>query len=174
MYALIKPFVDLCLLRASPQDLPASPVLLGISVLAYFVAGWLLSAAVYGPGVGLLQTLADISFLSAYTYLFLWLNSRVERFTQTLTALLGAGAIITVVAIPLSTSVSRAVGSGEPVNGAAGLGYLLLMGWLVVVYAHIYRHAFSKSWAMGLMFSFGYILLGSLVIELLLPTSSLS
>ncbi len=174
MYALIKPFVDICLLRANPQDLPASTLLLELTIVAYFVAGWLLAMGVYGPGPGLVQTLADLSFLSAYTYGFLRVSSHAERFTQTLTALLGTGAIITLAALPLSASLSRAVEGADPVDGVVGVGYLLLMGWLVVVYAHIYRHAFAKGWATGLTFSLGYILLGSLVIELLLPSSTLS
>jgi len=174
MYALIKPFVDICLLRADPQDLPASALLLELSIVTYFVVGWLLAMVVYGPGRGLLQTLADLSFLSAYTYLSLRLSAHPERFTQTLTALLGSGALITLAALPLSASLSAAVDAADPVDGVVGVGYLLLMGWLVVVYAHIYRHAFSRGWATGLTLSLGYLLLGSVVVELVLPSPHLS
>lgn len=167
---LIRPFWNLCLLRANPQDLPLSSALMTLAVSAYFVAGWLLAGAIYGFGLSLFQTGADLLILSLYTYSLLQISGYRQRFTQTLTALTGAGAIVTLVAIPLSSAILRSVSQGESVNLLVGLGYLLLMGWLLVVYAHIYRHALSRGLPFGLLVSLGYVILGSLVTDLIAST----
>jgi hypothetical protein len=47
-------FIDLCLLRRKPQDLPASPVLFGLVLVVAALAGVLLSVTA-GAGAGRLR-----------------------------------------------------------------------------------------------------------------------
>ncbi len=165
MYALIKPFVDICLLNIKPQDLPASWRLLRLTLAVYYLVGIALSVPVYGFLVSTLEAALEVFMLVAYTHLVLWLGARRARFPQTLTALAGAGAVLGLVALPLSYSVFQSVSANGSANALTVFAYLLLMGWLLIVYGHIYRHALSSGLGLGMLVSFGYIVLSTLAIE---------
>ena len=89
MQALIHFFIELCLLRRAPQDLPASATLLKVLVLAYLGVGILVGAAT-GQGLGdaLAQTLVDTALLLGLLYAGLRWLARLPRFTQSASALL--------------------------------------------------------------------------------------
>ncbi|MGH8502192.1 MAG: hypothetical protein ACREVE_06910 [Gammaproteobacteria bacterium] len=169
MYALIKPFVRLCLLDANPQDLPASMLLLALCLAGYLAITTLIAVPVYGFGISLLQGFIEILLLLAYTQIALQIRARPERYVQTVIALAGAGVIIGAVGLPLIYSLYRSVQMGG-VNSLTLLSYLLVLGWLLVVYGHIFRHALSTGRPFGVLVGFGYIVLTSVVIESLFPS----
>jgi len=97
MMVLMKPllyaFWKICLLRANPQDLPASRFLLGLSLASYGITG-VIDSTVEMPFLqAVLATLVDIALLSALIYIALWMRLLTNRYTQTLTALMGTGAM---------------------------------------------------------------------------------
>jgi hypothetical protein len=147
--ALIIFFVELCLLRRPPQDLPASELLLAIVLLADLVVGVLvgLSAGI-GWLTGLIQGIAEILFMLTALYLGLVQLRLRARFTQAATALLGTGALLGLAAIiPLSMSPT----GSEPTELAA-LGAMLLLAivvWGILVTGHILRHAFGLTLGQG-------------------------
>jgi hypothetical protein len=165
VYALIKPFVDICLLNTKPQDLPASSRLLLSTLTVYYLVGIALSVPVYGFGVSTLEAALEVFMLAAYTHVVLRLNGRGARYHQTLGALAGTGAVLGLVALPLSYSVLQSVAAHGSANALTVFAYLLLMGWLLIVYGHIYRHALSSGLGLGMLVSFGYIVLSTLMIE---------
>jgi hypothetical protein len=164
VYVLIKPFVGLCLLNANPQDLPASTTLLGISLAAYSLVTALMAIPVYGLGLSILQSILEIVLLLGYTRLALQLSARPERYTQTVSALAGAGVIIGTLALPVVYSLFRSAPSGS-LDPLTMLAYMLILAWLLVVYGHIYRHALSTGMLIGVLVGFGYVLVSSIVIE---------
>jgi hypothetical protein len=161
---LIQPFFRLCLLNANPQDLPASTVLLGISLSAYLLVTTLVAVPVYGWGSSVLQAILEIALLLGYTRLALQTISHPERYTQTVSALAGAGVIIGVLALPLAYSLYSSASPGN-VDSLTLFAYLLVFAWLLVVYGHIYRHALSSGMLIGVLVGFGYVVLTSIVIE---------
>jgi hypothetical protein len=149
LQALILYFVELCALRKSPQDLPASQLLLVIVAIASLVVGWLIGlVAGLSMGSSLVQTVAEIALMFAALYLGLRLTGLGLRFTQSATALVGSGALIGAIAlIPLSFNPT-----GSQETDLAALGALLLLvlfAWSVVVTGHILRHTFGISLGQG-------------------------
>ncbi|MTW21039.1 hypothetical protein [Allochromatium palmeri] len=149
MQALIKFFVELCLLRRPPQDLPASEMLLGVVLLADLVIGVLVGiTAGLSWLTSLLQGLAEILLMLMALYAALTQLKRRPRFLQTATALLGSGAMLGLVAIPpLSLNPT-----GSQESDLAALGAFLLLGlviWGILVTGHILRHAFSITLGQG-------------------------
>jgi len=101
MKLLLIRFIEICLLRAGPQDLPASSVLLVATLAVYSMAGLLLSLLNTTLAYALLLTIVDMLLLAGLLYLVLLLRTRTTRFVQALTALAGTGAILEMSAWPV-------------------------------------------------------------------------
>ena len=150
MRAILNPFIQICLLRQGPQDLPTSGILLAIALTAHTVMSIVWSnisqAAINAVLSGLLDTLMLVGLSTALLYA----QRRKARVVQTLTALAGTGTIITFLALPVSgwlQNVDQSAGKG----GLAMIVLFLLMVWSLVVVAHIFRHALSIPFFFGLM-----------------------
>lgn len=131
-------FVEICLFRRGPQDVPASSTLLVICGLVYFAAGLLALQSMSSPiGNSVLYALTDMGTYGVITWLLLTLTRRRSRFLQTFTTMLGTGALLGMIAWPITTWQSRDLAE-------AGLPSLLLWGvtiWIIAVTAHILRQA---------------------------------
>ncbi len=158
MLVLIQFFVELCLLRKAPQDLPASSALLGTVLVVDLLAGMLLGSAVgLSAGLTLAEGLVEVIFTLALLYGALQMLNRLPRFQQTATALLGAGALLGVLGmIPLSLLPT---GAQNAQSGVAALLFLLLIGWSILVTGHILRHAFDLRLGQGVVIAVFYNLL---------------
>ncbi len=149
---LIGSLVDICLLRKGPQDLPASTVLTALAVVISVLMGVWVETLVGGEDLlarPLVSTAASIAFV------FALLSGRglVSRFRQTWTAFAGAGALLTVVFIPILWSLSNAVQNDQALNPIAYLAFWFLTVWSFVIDAHIFRHALAVSFTMGFLFA---------------------
>lgn len=168
MNALLNYFVDLCLLRSTPQDLPASSALFGLTALANLLVGALLVVGeTFGPLMALAESLTEIALLLLALFLALRWQNRLERLAQVATAILGSGALMGLVALPL-------VGLGSSDSGAAALGGFLLLGlvvWSVVVLGHILRHAFDLTLSQGVIVGLFYTLISFQLIASVFPVS---
>lgn len=149
MQALIKFFVELCLLRRLPQDLPASEMLLGLALAADLAVGVLVGiTAGLSWLTSLLQGVSELLLMLLVLYAALTQLKRRARFLQAATALLGSGAVLGLVAIPPLTL--NPTGSQE--SDLAALGAFLLLGlviWGILVTGHILRHTFSITLGQG-------------------------
>nr|WP_207280767.1 hypothetical protein [Thiocystis violacea] len=160
-------FVELCLLRRPPQDLPASETLLGLALIADLVVGVMVGmTAGLSWWTSFLQGVAEILLMLAALYVALKQLKRLERFIQSGTALLGSGALLGLVAIlPLSLNPT-----GQQETDLAALGAFLLLGlviWGIVVTGHILRHTFGITLGQGAAIAVGFqIIAVSLVTSL--------
>ncbi|MBK7984251.1 MAG: hypothetical protein IPP10_01630 [Candidatus Competibacteraceae bacterium] len=159
MLALFNLFLDICLFRKAPQDVPASTPLLKMCLLAYALSGLvvLLISAPVAVAVALLQILLDMVLLGGLLYLGLILRRHPQRFEQTLSALTGSGTLLGLLALPLLVWISQ---QGQ--EGGIELPSLLLLGlmvWSIAVMAHILRHAFEASIWQGALYALGYTFL---------------
>jgi hypothetical protein len=147
--ALILFFVELCALRRTPQDLPASDVLFVVVGFASLVVGIFIGLiARLSLAVSFWQSLAEIALMLGVLAGALRLLGLQARFIQSATALLGSGTVIGALAlIPLSFNPT-----GTQETDLAALGALLLLGlfvWSVVVAGHVLRHTFRISLGQG-------------------------
>ena len=101
MLRTLKLFVDLCLLRADPQDLPHSVALELLTLLIYTTLGYVLALSSTKPGTALLAALVDVAMLVGLAYAGLWILDLKSRLTKLVTALAGSGAVWQLVALPV-------------------------------------------------------------------------
>lgn len=165
---LLREFLQICLLRKRPQDLPASSVLFTLSVLAYGIISAVLLLPTQSAGYAMLTGFLESSLLLVITALFVYLRSVPERWLQTSTALAGTGTVFSLFAFPLFYwGVFFPL--GPDAQSLIGLLVSLLVFWNIAVMTHILRHAMSSSWLLGVLGSITYIALISYVLQQLLP-----
>ncbi len=145
MSPLLRYFIDLCRLRAAPQDLPYSRPLMWLTLASYFIVGLGVSLVEQPAGPALVSALVDTALLTALAWVSLWILGKTRRFVQTLSALAGSGTLFGLMGWPLIALLQH-VPAGEPTSLS-----LLLLGlivWNIVVIGHILRHALDMAmWA---------------------------
>ena len=72
-----------------------------VSALAYGFASALVGLLSLEPIPALLSAVLDVALMGAMTQLLLWIRELGPRFQQTFTALMGTGAILGMLALPL-------------------------------------------------------------------------
>ena len=170
MSRLILIWFDICLLRAGPQELPASRELLALAMACYTLVSFILSLPEYPPVVAVKLALLDGALLMVFALTTLYLSGKFARLTQTLTALSGTGALLGLLALPVIQLLSSAHSTGQP-SPLAGMLWLLLFGWNLAVVAHIMRHALSTGLPLALGIAILYTLVAMQVIEAMFPMS---
>ena len=156
MYQVLLRLLDICMFRAGPQDLPASPWLLKLLFAGYIAVGVLSGRLLGSVSKAFVEALFDASLLGLVLFTFLNWHGLRARFVQTYSATLGCGLIINTLALPLIYGIAAAQASGG-VSIELALIWLAILGWDIAVLAHILRHAFNITLARGFMFSVIYI-----------------
>ncbi len=168
MKKLLAYFLDLCLLRSAPQDLPASRILFGLTLLANLgVTLLLVGGAEVDRAAALWQSLLDTALMLAILYLVLRLRNWTGRFLQTATALLGSSALLGILTIP-AVYLSSVAAEGITTAVAAWL-LLLLIGWSMLVGGHILRHALEVRLGQGVLIAVLFQLAAYALVNLLIP-----
>jgi hypothetical protein len=170
MARLILIWFDICLLRAGPQDLPASRALLWLAMASYALVSFLLSLPAYPLVVAGQLALMDATLLSVFAATALYLPGKMARLTQTLTALAGTGTLFGLFALPVIQLFSPGQDAGQP-PAWAGMLWLLLFGWNLIVVAHIMRHALSVKLPVAIGIALLYTLVTMQIINVLFPMS---
>jgi hypothetical protein len=114
------------------------------------------------------MSLIYVAVLTGSLSLLMWLLRYRQRIIQTLTALLGCGAIISAFAFPLLLIVQRQ--PEEP--SIFGVFILGINIWHLAVSAHILRFALSVSMLMAGVLAFGYFLLGFKITDLFISSAA--
>jgi len=169
--ALLVRLIDIVLFRGGPEQLPASPGLLGV-VVAVNVA---VSALVYAliPNaphnwqmqlvVGTVVSL--LGFRAAFS-----LANKPERFLQTSVAMFGTTTLFIPALIPMIATLLPYIEKPDPaVNPPAALSLLaaVLGIWLLIVQVRIVRAAFEWHWIAAIIFIFGLNFASALVYGML-------
>jgi hypothetical protein len=149
-------FLDIVLWRRGPQDLPASSLLVGLTLAAYVLVGAVQLALLDESATEWLMFLVvDPAMLTATVWLLLRLYGRTERFQQTASAVLGTGALLGVVLyLPLQILVT---GLGfEPASPVAQASGLVLVVVFVLVTGRILKLATDSSLFTGIAAALTY------------------
>jgi hypothetical protein len=159
--------VAICLFRMAPQDLPSSPVLLGIALAAHAASGTFVAVLVLdvprAVGAGVTGTL----LLALLTATLLGLNRLTERIPQTLTALAGCDALIGVLAMPVMYYAHTAEGA----QLAAPL-VLAMIIWSIAVFGHVLRHALSTPRFVGVVVALVFYWISMSILNHLYPVAT--
>lgn len=158
MILVLQRFIEICLLRAAPQDLPASRFLAVIALGLYGAVGLALGLRNVGFGRAMLAVTLDIGLLAGLLFLLLWIRQLLNRYLQALTALLGTGAVLEVVVSPLLLwQETWPAGAATPAMVAGSMLFWLWLLWGLVVVGHILRHTLSTVFPVGVMLGLLYM-----------------
>jgi hypothetical protein len=169
---LIFAFVDIMLHRRGPDSLPSSPFLLWALLPTWLVADffvlWLAGRSGRWFAVDALTLGLDIWFVWALLRAF----NRQPRFRQTMTALLGAGLLLTALQAPLA-AFEPPLGSQQTTLTPRGLLLLLTIVWAVDIAGFVFSRALERPYFLCVSIVIGYsFLILSLQATLLQPVAS--
>ncbi len=159
MLALVEAFFAIMIRRRGPEDLPDSAVLLQFLVAVYLACQVPVGLVMYGwTGTTLALILADIALLAAFFWILLRATGHAARYRQTLSALLGTGALLSLVQAPL-VALSRA--APDPAQRPAVITFALvaLLAWMLLVQGHIASRALSRHFGIGMLVALSYFVL---------------
>jgi len=162
---LLKTYLRLCLLRANPQDLPGSGVLVLSSLAAYAAMDVVGVLDIISPASALMAAAVDTLILVAVTHLALRWRRFENRFSQTLAALAGCGALLSLAAWVVAAMAGRTI-SPEWI-------WAPFLVWYTVVFGHVLRHALSIPMAAGIAASFLYLMVSMSVTGLFIHPVSM-
>ena len=168
MRELIRLFTQIALLRRGPQDVPASPLLLVLTVVGYLCVNfvlWSVLPAARGWSAPLL--VATLFTLLWYVGL-LRLVGRPERTLQTATAVFG---LQTVLSPPLVVSewLMRRVPDGSGWQLPIACAGLALVVWLIAANSHVVRAALEWSATSSVVLVVMQVFAGELLLLALFP-----
>ena len=168
MIPLLRYWLDICRLRAAPQDGPASAFIFGLALTCYAMVSVLVMSGNYGILAGTRIALTELVLLVVCVAALLYLQDKTARINQTLTAITGAGSLLGIVALPLALLFTPIPGN-DPLPFVISVAWLSLLLWNLVVSAHIMRHALSTGFAVGFAVSFLYMLISTQIVTTLFP-----
>ncbi len=165
MGQLLSLYLQIALLRAGPQRLPPSRLLLVLLLASHALFGYLLGAldepAPYALVHAALMTLLMVSVTHA---LLLWCR-HLERLAQTLSALAGTDLLLGLISLPIQLW-SAAHGEPQVLKALLVLGLLV---WSVVITAHILRHALDLAMVQTVPIALSYTLLSYMLAVAAMP-----
>ncbi len=157
MLDLFKVFVDIALWRKGPQQLPASGLLLFITVAIYGALALALGSVVGRPEDRLaLRTVLELGLGLGWIWLLLALFRRSTRFFQTATAILGTTALLTPLVLGLQAVLVR-LGQTHVLTVPLLFGLLTVVVWYLLITAHILRSALEVSLFVAVLLTLLYM-----------------
>lgn len=169
MGPLIRLFAQIALLRRGPQDLPASPLLLALTVLGYFLVNFLVSSVLPPfPGPWVAHLCVDVVFMFLWYALLLNVAKRPERFLQTTTAVYGFQAVLSPLLVA-AVWLTRRFDQDSVWQFPATLISLALLIWIIVANSHIVKAALEWSMAPSVALVILQTLAGNLLVLELFP-----
>lgn len=158
VHQFLRIFLDIVLWRRGPQDLPASSLLLGLTVAAY-VAVSAVQLALLGETAAtwLFFVVFDPLLLAGWVWLVLRLYGHRERYLQAASAVFGTGAVLGLgLYLPLQLIVT---GLGyEPASGLAQFFALVLVVVFTLVTGRIIKLATDSNLFTGIAVALTYFL----------------
>lgn len=156
------------LLRAGPQSLPVSSVLLMLLLAGYFLLQTISGLNYFSLPQSAMASALDIALLAVFIQVSLQLNGKAARFHQTLLAAVGSWLLLGIVALPFIFVLADA----RNVGADPGIALWLLMGiliWSLTVLGHVLRHALEIPLSLALVLVVLYFLISQTLLELLVP-----
>lgn len=166
MGSIVQTFFDIALWRRGPQDLPYSRSLVWVLGLIY-AAAYTLQICVLGWDVrsALLLAAIDLAMLYAWVWGLLSFFGKRARFIQTITAVLGAGTLISL--FYLLVSVTELALTGR-MHSPEEWGLLRLIIALLVL-GRILQQALDRGLMVGVMLTYAMLLSVDAVVQGLIP-----
>jgi hypothetical protein len=169
MLRLAKAFWDISLWRRTPDQLPASLLLLSLVAGA---AALLEVLSALQPPISIKLMFARVVLSVGLPLAFVWVAlvvaHRRQRFLQTGIAVLGVDVLAGLILYPIGSLIHLI---GPDSVASVPLGILMLIGlvWYLLACANIWRSALDAGIGTGIVVSVGYFLMSILLGQQLLP-----
>ena len=153
-------FFDMCRLIKRPQDIPESKNLLTLCAVVYGFLSILLANMSQPIENSILAGVIELVLIMIFTLAILQVSGKSSRWTQTVTALVGTGIIVSIIAFPIYILVGVGELNELESSTSQSIGLLLLASlacWNIVIMAHILRHALEINFAIALFLAITYI-----------------
>ncbi len=168
MQALLKAFWDIALWRRDPGHLPDSGALVAGCALAYAVMSAVQSWMLTGSDRLLARTLADLVLLVLLVWLLLTATRRSNRLNQTLSAVLGTGALLSPIVI-LLLALRGPAEANQAVALLVWAGSVGVILWYTFILGHIVRSALDTGWFTGVAIAITYVLASAALLTRIFP-----
>jgi len=160
-------FLDIVLWRRGPQDLPASQLLLMLTIAAYAAVSVVQLALLHEtPATWLFFVVIDPLLLLAWVWLVLKLYGHDERFLQTASAVFGTSALLGF-ALYIPLQLILATMDQDATSSMAQVFALLLIVVFALVTGRIIKLAIGSSLFTGIAVSLTYFLVVNFLAGLL-------
>lgn len=159
-------FIDICLFKKGPQDVPASWLLFGIALMAYLAVGEMVLTVQSDWIEAALQAAVEAMLLLGLCWLVLTLFGKGARYVQTATALLATDAVISA-----PGALLLQWWTAHPELRLFQFALVALLIWHIMVVAHILRHALSRALSHGLALAVLYIVVSYQIMAALFGTA---
>jgi len=168
MSALLKIYMEVCLLSKGPQDIPYSVYLLRLMLALYFITGVLSILPMVSFGQSLWVMCLDLLILMVFCWIGLQLFKKLSRFNQLLTAILGTGSFFNLLAWPLINYFEVAKAQ-DVIIPELGFIFLVQISWKLAVYAHIFRETFGVRLYVAFLLTLSYAIISIISQQLIFP-----
>ena len=164
---LVRTLFDITLLRKGPDSIPASGILLLLAVGLWLFASLSILSLIeqYDERdfvIGLYTALAGVVTYTA----ILVVAGHASRAMQTITAILGCGAVITLAFVAEFVLFTPFLGST-----ITGIVAQLILLWSVPVEGHIIARALGRHWYIGIVIAIGVFVLQSVIYSAMSPAT---
>lgn len=157
---LLLAFFDICRLVKRPQDIPESRNLLALSAVVYALLSILLASFSQPLESAILVSIIELFLIMIFTLAILQAGGKSTRWVQTITALVGTGIIISIIAFPVYMMIGVDELNEFELTAIQNIGLLLLAAlscWNIAIMAHILRHALEINFAIALFLAIIYV-----------------
>lgn len=139
LFALLRVYLDIALLRSGPQVLPASGLLFGLATLACTASTAAVLVFLTPDGASLTRaTLVELLLDAVGLWVVLLVARRTVRYPQVLSAVYGTGTILNLALLPVVALVGVDAPRFEVIGAFAAT---LVMAWGLSILANILHHA---------------------------------
>jgi len=162
---LIRTLFDIALLRKGPESIPRSGVLLLMSLVLWVVAAVAFTSLIENAdGADVRRELLNFVLAMSCYYAVLVSSGHSERILQTLTALIGCGALMALCFTAALVSIGQL--AGQAFISMLAILYLI---WSMSVEGHIIARAIDRVFYIGVLIAFAIFVFQYAALNLILP-----
>jgi hypothetical protein len=147
LFALVHTLFDIIRLRKGPDAIPHSSLLFAMAIALWLFASVAVIATSAEPDLRdfLFGVVTAAAGLLCYVAIVLFAG-RAPRLLQTVTAIIGCGALLSVLYVAVDVFLAPFLG-----ENLTGLVAMLILFWSVPVEGHIIARAIDRHWYVGIV-----------------------
>lgn len=166
MLVLIQTLFDIVRLRKGPDSIPYSPLLFVMIVGMWLLAGFAMTASTPEMSARdyVIGTLSGAAGLACYAAVIVLAGKR-PRLLQAATALLGCGALLSLIFVAANAALTPILATGT-----VNLIVTLILLWSVPVEGHIISRTIDRHWYIGVTIAMTVFVFQLILYSMIDPT----